>query len=385
MCLNIYPTHKMSGIYIHIPFCKTRCIYCDFYKETDESKINDFVVSLCTEVQLRKSELSEPVKTIYFGGGTPSRLKDRHFREIFDTLFTQFPIEKDAEITLEANPDDLSEEYIQLLRRLPFNRISIGIQSFDDNELKFLSRRHSARQAIDAVKNCQQAGFKNISIDLMYGLPNQSLETWGQNLQKAIELNIQHISAYHLIYEQQTKLYTLLQQAKIQLVTDELSTEMFSRLIDTLSENGFEHYEISNFAKDKKYSKHNTSYWQNEKYVGLGPSAHSFDGESRSWNASSLNQYMESVSLGKVSQETEHLTPPQKYNEFILTGLRTKWGVNLQQLKEQFGQNLFDYCLRNAQKFINDGLLIMDDKSLTLTREGIFISDGIMSELMWVE
>ena len=374
----------MAGIYIHIPFCKTRCVYCDFYKETDENQIKVFTEALCTEAALRKNEVTEPVKTVYFGGGTPSRLDNQAFAEIFETLFSHFPIEEDAEITLEANPDDLSEEYIHLLRKLPFNRISIGIQSFDDGELKFLSRRHSARQAIQAVKLCRQAGFENISIDLMYGLPGQTPGIWEKSLRQACELDVWHISAYHLIYEKQTRLYALLQKGSVRPVTDEASTEMFSMLIDTLAQNGFEHYEISNFAKSKKYSIHNTSYWKNEKYIGLGPSAHSYDGENRSWNIASLEKYITAIQSGELLQETEKLTFTQKYNEFILTGLRTMWGVDLNLLKEKFGQELFDYCLQNARKFIREGLLVSKDNSLMLTREGIFISDGIMSELMRV-
>jgi oxygen-independent coproporphyrinogen-3 oxidase len=374
----------MAGIYIHIPFCKTRCVYCDFYKETDENQIKVFTEALCTEAALRKNEVTEPVKTVYFGGGTPSRLDNQAFAEIFETLFSHFPIEEDAEITLEANPDDLSEEYIHLLRKLPFNRISIGIQSFDDGELKFLSRRHSARQAIQAVKLCRQAGFENISIDLMYGLPGQTPGMWEKSLRQACELDVWHISAYHLIYEKQTRLYALLQKGSVRPVTDEASTEMFSMLIDTLAQNGFEHYEISNFAKSKKYSIHNTSYWKNEKYIGLGPSAHSYDGENRSWNIASLEKYITAIQSGELLQETEKLTFTQKYNEFILTGLRTMWGVDLNLLKEKFGQELFDYCLQNARKFIREGLLVSKDNSLMLTREGIFISDGIMSELMRV-
>lgn len=374
----------MTGVYVHIPFCKTRCVYCDFYKETDESKIKAFAEALCAEAVRRKNEVTEPVKTIYFGGGTPSRLDKQAFGEIFETLFSLFQIEEDAEITLEANPDDLSEEYAYLLRELPFNRISIGIQSFDDGELKFLSRRHSAQQAIQAVKLCRQAGFENISIDLMYGLPGQTTGMWEKNLRQACELDVRHISAYHLIYEKQTRLYALLQKGSVCPVTDEASTEMFSMLIDTLAQNGFEHYEISNFAKDKKYSIHNTSYWKNEKYIGLGPSAHSYDGENRSWNIASLEKYITAIRFGKLLQETEKLTFAQKYNEFILTGLRTMWGVDLNLLKEKFGQELFDYCLQNAQKFIRKDLLVSKDNSLILTREGIFISDGIMSELMRV-
>ena len=374
----------MAGIYIHIPFCKTRCVYCDFYKETDESKIKVFAEALCAEALRRKNEVREPVKTIYFGGGTPSRLDNQAFAEIFETLFSHFPIEEDAEITLEANPDDLSEEYIHLLRKLPFNRISIGIQSFDDGELKFLSRRHSARQAIQAVKLCRQAGFENISIDLMYGLPGQTPGIWEKSLRQACELDVWHISAYHLIYEKQTRLYALLQKGSVRPVTDEASTEMFSMLIDTLAQNGFEHYEISNFAKSKKYSIHNTSYWKNEKYIGLGPSAHSYDGENRSWNIASLEKYITAIQSGELLQETEKLTFTQKYNEFILTGLRTMWGVDLNLLKEKFGQELFDYCLQNARKFIREGFLVSKDNSLIMNRKGIFISDGIMSELMRV-
>lgn len=375
----------MAGIYLHIPFCKTRCIYCDFYTATNEWQINAFVDALKSEARLRKSEVSEPIGTIYFGGGTPSRLNKEHFKEIFDTFFYEFSINDAAEITLEANPDDLSQEYIQMLSELPFNRVSIGIQSFDDDELRFLSRRHSAQQAINAVRNCQQTGFKNISIDLMYGLPDQTMEIWQKNLQQAINLNIQHISAYHLIYEEKTKLHSLLQQHKIQPVSDELSTEMFSTLIETLSSSSFEHYEISNFAKNGLYSKHNTSYWKNEKYIGLGPAAHSFDGDNRSWNIASTTKYIDSIKSGKLLQEKEHLTLADKYNEFILTGLRTMWGVDLQVLKENFGQEFLDYCLLNSQKFIRENLLTISDNILKLTKEGIFISDGIMSELMWVE
>lgn len=374
----------MAGIYLHIPFCKTRCVYCDFYKGTDESKIDAFVQALCAEARLRKHELKEPVNTIYFGGGTPSRLSLQHFNDIFATLFADYVISEDVEITIEANPDDLLPDYIGQLAELPFNRISIGIQSFNNEELKFLSRRHNAQQAIDAVKGCQDAGFQNISIDLMYGLPKQTMEIWEESLRQACTLDIQHISAYHLIYEEKTRLYSLLKKGSVQPVSDELSTQLFSKLIDTLAENDFEHYEISNFAKNKLYSKHNTSYWQNKKYVGLGPSAHSFDGENRRWNIASTNKYMEAMQSGKLLQPAEHLTVSQKYNEFILTGLRTKWGVNLSLLQNTFGNKFHDYCLQNAQKYLKTNLLALKNNTLTLTRDGIFISDGVMSELMWI-
>lgn len=375
----------MAGIYVHIPFCKTRCVYCDFYTGTDESKTDALVQALCAEACLRKHEFTEPVKTVYFGGGTPTRLSHCHFREIFETLFAEFSVSENAEITIEANPDDLSPEYIRQLAALPFNRISIGIQSFNDDELTFLSRRHTAQQAVEAVKNCQNAGFYNISIDLMYGLPKQTLQIWEENLRQACALNIQHISAYHLIYEEKTKLYSLLKKGAVQPVSDELSIQMFSTLINKLSENGFEHYEISNFAKDKLYSRHNTSYWQNEKYMGLGPSAHSYDGENRWWNIAATNKYTEAVLSGELLQETEHLKLSQKYNEFILTGLRTMWGVNLQQLKTSFGEKYHNYCIENAKKHVITGNLIIINNSLILTTRGIFISDGIMSDLMFID
>jgi oxygen-independent coproporphyrinogen-3 oxidase len=384
----------MAGIYLHIPFCKTRCTYCDFYSTTDESQMDAFVKKLCAEARyfgsstpltdhsawlLSEVEAQQPVETIYFGGGTPSQLKQAHFEQIFDTLFREFSVDENAEITLEANPDDLSPEYIKMLASFPFNRLSIGIQSFDDKELKFLSRRHSAQQAIEAVKNAQQAGFNNISIDLMYGLPNQTLDIWQKNLQQAIDLNIQHVSAYHLIYEEETKMYSLLQAGKINPVNEQVSTEMFSMLINQLTDSGFTHYEISNFGKPDCFSRHNSSYWLGEKYIGLGAAAHSFDGDNRWWNVSSLTQYIEENEC-----TIEKLSLTEKYNEFILTGLRTMWGIDLQKLKNTFGEKFYTFCLKNAQKYIDTQLLEIEKDTLRVSREGIFVSDGMMSDLMWV-
>jgi oxygen-independent coproporphyrinogen-3 oxidase len=372
----------LAGIYLHIPFCKTRCVYCDFYSITNEELINSFVDAICIELKNRKTEINEPAKTIYFGGGTPTRLNKQHFEKIFNSLDDHYNVETDAEITIEANPDDLSEKYINDLSSLPFNRISIGIQSFNDNELKFLSRRHSAKQAADAVNNCQKAEFKDISIDLMYGLPGQTMQIWKDNLKQACSLDIQHISAYHLIYEEKTRLYTLLRAGKVSPVNEDLSNEMFQTLIDTLTENHFIHYEISNFAKDGFYSRHNSSYWSGDPYIGVGPAAHSFDGDNRTWNIASLSKYISAVNTGNMVRETEHLSLEQKYNEAILTGLRTMWGVDLNGLKTKFGNNLYQYCVNNAQKFIEENLLKIEDGNLKLTQKGIFISDGIMSELM---
>lgn len=374
----------MAGIYIHIPYCKTRCTYCDFYTLTNESQIDTFVDALRREAEMRKKELPETVKTIYFGGGTPSRLHHNHFGQIFDTLFNHYTIDADAEITVEANPDDLSDDYIRMLAKLPVNRLSIGIQSFDDDELKFLSRRHSSRQAIDAVRKCQEQGFRNISIDLMYGLPGQSLELWERNLDQAIALGTQHISAYHLIYEEKTRMYSLLKSGKIRQVDETSSTAMFSRLIDRLTANDFIHYEISAFGKEGHFSRHNSAYWQNEKYAGLGPAAHSYDGDNRSLNVASLNRYIKGIESGTPDRNIEQLSLNEKYNEFILTGLRTMWGINLTELKNRFGEHFLRLCMENAQKYLDQKLLNREENTLKLTREGIFISDGIMSDLMQV-
>lgn len=374
----------MAGVYLHIPFCKSRCIYCDFYSNSNESQIDAFVHALCAEAKMRRKEIKEPIKSIYFGGGTPSRLNKTHFQQLFETLFSLFSIENDAEITLEANPDDVSPEYIRMLSRLAFNRISIGIQSFNDDELTFLSRRHSAQEAINAVKNCQKAGFENISIDLMYGLSNQTSETWQNTLYQALALNVPHISAYHLIYEEKTRLYRMTKAGSVTPVSEDISTQMFEMLIDTLTANGYEHYEISNFARNKLYSQHNTSYWQDKKYIGLGPSAHSYDGKSRRWNVSSLRHYLDGIVRNEPVFESEELSSTQHYNERILTGLRTMWGVDLDKMTTDFGNEMYDYCMKCAQPHLYQQTLQINNNRLCLTRQGIFISDGIMSDLMKV-
>lgn len=376
----------MAGIYIHVPFCKTRCIYCDFFTRTDLTHKQDYVASLCREMYLRKSYLGNNViKTIYFGGGTPSLFNKADFDRIFEAITSNFEVEADAEITLEANPDDLTVNYIRDLVSLPFNRISIGIQSFEDDDLKFLNRRHSARRAIEAVENCQHSGFENISIDLMYGLPDQTMEGWMTNLEKAVALDIQHVSAYHLIYEEETRLYKLLQQHKIQQVDEELSIGMFSAMIDRLTDVGFAHYEISNFAKEGFISKHNSSYWLREKYLGLGAAAHSYDGVGRAWNISSIGGYIKGIDEGKPKQEIEPFYIYSHYNEYILTGLRTMWGVDLKVLEQLYGIELLYYCMQNVRKHIDTGLVTIYDNILRLTRKGIFVSDDIMSDLMYVK
>lgn len=376
----------MAGLYLHVPFCKTRCIYCDFYTRTDTSKKSDYVTAICKEIELRKDYIKgESLKTIYFGGGTPSLLSLNDYIAIFAQIYKTFEVEKDAEITLEANPDDLSIKYLEELRQLPFNRMSIGVQSFDDDELKFLKRRHNAKRALEVVAHAQSLGFDNMSIDLMYGLPNQTMEIWERNLDKAISLEVQHISSYHLIYEQGTRLYRMFKYGEVMPVGEDLSVDMFSIMIDKLSEAGFEHYEISNFAKNQQYSKHNTSYWTGEKYLGLGPAAHSYDGTDRAWNIASISKYVEGITNGTPSIEIEKLDKRSQYNDFILTGMRTTWGVDLDELERKFGADLKEYALENARKYIDEGYSTIQSSKLKLTRDGIFISDGIMSDMMWID
>ncbi|MFT4073713.1 MAG: radical SAM family heme chaperone HemW [Dysgonamonadaceae bacterium] len=374
----------MAGIYIHVPFCKTRCIYCDFYSNTGLIH-KPYLNALYHEIDLRRDYLQgEAIETIYLGGGTPSQLDVASIQQILEHIFKVFDVRENAEITLEANPDDMTPSYISHLSALPVNRLSMGVQSFDDQALKFLKRRHSGEQASDVVKRCQDNGFDNLSIDLMYGLPNQSLHDFEENIQKAIHLDVQHISAYHLIYEKGTKLFRMLEKEEVRPVDEELSVDMFRLLINTLTQAGFEHYEISNFARNGKYSKHNTSYWQGISYLGLGPSAHSYNGKSRQWNIASLNRYVASLKTGVLNAEIEPETPEIRYNETILTGLRTKWGVNLSRLENEFGKEFLDYCLRNADKYLKNNLLVCDSNYLKLTLDGIFVSDGVMSDLMWV-
>ncbi|MDL2214706.1 radical SAM family heme chaperone HemW [Dysgonomonas sp. OttesenSCG-928-M03] len=376
----------MAGIYIHIPFCKTRCVYCDFYTRTDLSKKSPYLDALCKEIGLVKDYLDgEVIKTIYLGGGTPSQLSINELQIILSTLSDNFTINDDSEITLEANPDDLNEEYVSALLDLGFNRLSMGIQSFNDTHLKYLNRRHSAQKAIDAVKTSQQAGFKNISIDLIYGLPQQTMLDWTESLNKAIDLNIQHISSYHLIYEEGTKLCRLLNSGKVKPVDEDTSLDMFSLMIDKLSEAGFIHYEISNFGKDRYFSRHNSSYWLDQKYLGLGPSAHSYNKTHRRLNVPSIAKYINGIESGSPEIEIERLDIDTRYNDFVLTGMRTMWGISAEKLMRQFGKKYLFYFEKNIQKHIQAQTVILINDTYKLTRKGIFISDSIMSDLMYIK
>ena len=376
----------MAGIYLHIPFCKTRCIYCDFYSTTHSEWRSRYIQTLCCELEMRSEYLKrEPVETIYLGGGTPSQLTEEDFMLIFDTIERNFGMEHCCEITLEANPDDLTIDYLQMLAKLPFNRISMGIQTFNDTILRLLKRRHNATQAIEAVQRCREVGFQNISIDLIYGLPGETIESWENDLQQTLNLNVEHISAYHLIYEEGTPIYNMLQKHQINEIDENTSVQFFSLLIKRLSESGYEHYEISNFCKSEKYAQHNTSYWKGIPYLGCGPSAHSYNLSAREWNISSIESYMKGVEEGKRPFETEMLDPITRYNEFIITSLRTMWGIPLKRMKDEFGMERWQYCMKLAAPYLENKKLEIKDDALCLTKEGIFISDSIMSDLLFVE
>ncbi|WP_456088412.1 radical SAM family heme chaperone HemW [Parabacteroides sp.] len=375
----------MAGLYIHIPFCAKRCLYCDFFSNTEMKFKEPYINAIIREMELRQEYIGkEPVKTIYFGGGTPSQLQAGDFERIFEAANRLFDTSDCREITLEANPDDMTPEYVASLRNLPFNRVSMGVQSFKEKDLRFLNRRHDRKQALRAVGLCKENGIQDISIDLIYGLPGQTLEEWQENLDDAIRLDIPHISAYHLIYEEGTTLYKLMETGKVTPVEEELSVALFSTLIYKLNEAGYLHYEISNFARPGHLSRHNSSYWTGKKYLGIGPSAHSYDGESRQWNISSLPRYLQGIRAGIPDIEREELDINTKYNDFIITGLRTMWGIRTTDIRERFGEEKQAYLERQAAAYLHQGLLIRENDTLRLSKEGIFISDGIMSDLLWI-
>ena len=376
----------MAGIYLHIPFCKRRCLYCDFYSTTRDEMKHRYTAALCKELELRKSYIDgEPIETTYWGGGTPSQLSREDFEQVFETIHHIYKVSPDAEITIEANPDDLNDEYVSMLRTLPFNRLSMGIQTFNDESLSLLHRRHTAQQAIEAFRRCRDAGFNNISIDLMYGLPNETEQTWANDLEQAIEMRPEHISAYHLIYEEGTPLWKLREQHRVEEADEDLSVRLFTMLIHRLKEAGYQHYEISNFSLPGLHSRHNSSYWVGKKYLGCGASAHSFDGQSRQWNVASIDRYIDAAENGTLDFEIEELDQATRYNDFVITAIRTCWGISLDKLKTDFGTRLYDYCLRMARPHIEQGTLQITDDTLRLTEQGIFVSDGIMSDMLWVE
>ena len=374
----------MAGIYIHIPFCRSRCIYCGFYSTTSLELRQRYVETVVKEIGIRSQETG--VRSIYLGGGTPSQLTIPQLQQIFDAIYIYNKVEKDAEVTIEVNPDDVTETFAEGLATLPVNRVSMGAQTFDDVRLKFLHRRHTSSQVRKAVSLLRSAGISNISVDLMYGFPNETISDWEGDIDAAIALDVEHLSAYCLTIEEGTELWRWLSQKKGNpsceiLPDEELERAMYEMLIDKSEAAGFEHYEISNFAKPGFYSRHNSCYWDGTPYLGIGAAAHSYDGNTRSWNIADIHQYIEGMEDGKRIFESETLDADTRYNDMVTVALRTRDGLDLKRLSEDYR----DYCLRNAQRFLDDGQLqVTQAQTLTLTRKGLFVSDMIMSELMKV-
>ena len=376
----------MAGIYIHIPFCRKKCYYCDFFKSTDLSLKARLLVGLKKELESRVDEYSsEEINTIYFGGGTPSVLLIDELNELLNVIYENYRVSGNAEITLEANPDDLTQASLSSLKQIGFNRLSMGVQSFSESDLKLMNRRHSVLQAIQSVKWAKEAGFSNISIDLIYGLPNQTLDEWENNVRSAVNLNVEHISAYNLTYHEGTVFYRQLKKGILKELPDELSLQQFESLIRILKEDGFEQYEISNFCKPGFYSQHNSSYWKSKKYLGIGPSAHSYDLVSRSWNVSSIARYLDGLENNQAYFETEILTEQDRYNDFIITGLRTIWGISEEFIQNTFPLHYFTYFQKYKEKYIQSGHLLSTEGKVFISPEGLFISDKIMADFMIVE
>lgn len=372
----------MAGIYIHIPFCKSRCIYCDFYSTTLQTWQGRYVDALIKEAELRNDYLSgESIETIYFGGGTPSQLSIENMAKLLSYI-RHYAGQDVKEFTIECNPDDITPILVETLVNCGVNRISMGAQTFSAERLHFLRRRHSPQQVDDAVKIVREAGIKNISIDLMFGFPKETLDDWTHDINHALALDIEHISAYSLMYEEDTPLHNMLKKGLIQEIDEELSRVMYYTLIDRLTEAGYEQYEISNFAKKGYRSKHNSNYWNYTAYLGLGAGAHSFNYNSRQWNAEDVVLYINKVEKGEIPFEQELLNNTTKYNDMITTALRTKEGINLDS---ELVNNNKDYILRNAKHLINKGLLAVDNGRLHLTKHGLYVSDDVMSDLILLD
>lgn len=374
----------MSGVYIHIPFCKQACHYCDFHFSTSMKKKDDMVMALAKEIAMRKNEFEdEIVETIYFGGGTPSVLSNEEINFLISEVYKNYKVVENPEITLEANPDDLSSEGILELSKSPINRLSIGIQSFYEEDLKMMNRAHNSAEAKKCLEEATKY-FDNISLDLIYGIPGMSDEMWKQNIQTALDFGIPHISSYALTVEPKTALSKLIQTGKIAEPEDEAASNHFMILVEMLQKNGFIHYELSNFGKENYFSKNNSAYWLGKKYIGIGPSAHSYDGEKRGWNIANNSLYLKSIQENKLPIETEILTTSDRYNEYIMTGLRTIWGVSLERIKNEFGLEYLNYLQKESQKFLDDDLLSIENDILKPTSKGKFLTDGIASDLFYL-
>lgn len=374
----------MAGIYIHIPFCKTRCIYCGFYSTTLLDMRNEYIDAVCREMKLRKNYLNKPISTIYLGGGTPSMLDEENLNKLFLYINNVYSVNANAEVTMECNPDDVTPEFANIISRLPINRVSMGAQTFSDKRLALLHRRHNAGEVSKAVMLLRKVGIHNISIDLMFGFPNESLEQWKEDILAALALNVEHISAYSLMYEEGTPLWNMLKSGKIEEIDDDLSIAMYNELVSQLTASGYEHYEISNFAKPGFRSRHNSSYWHQVPYIGLGAAAHSFDMKSRQWNVADVRKYIKSINSNIIPMERETLDKDTIMNDIITTALRTSDGIDLKKVENMLGSEYSNQVVKNAAKHIDEGLLELKGGRLKLTKKGIYISDMIMSDIMIV-
>ncbi|WP_296380612.1 radical SAM family heme chaperone HemW [Winogradskyella sp.] len=371
----------MAGIYIHIPFCKQACHYCDFHFSTSLKKKDDLVNALTKELELRKDEFKNiTVETIYFGGGTPSLLTNDELQFIIDSVYENYKVSNNPEITLEANPDDLSSQRINDLTNTPINRLSIGIQSFFEADLKLMNRAHNVEEAKACLEEATKH-FDNITLDLIYGIPGATNEQWIANIETALSYNVPHISSYALTVEPKTALAFFIKKGIIDNVDDEQAHGQFYILKEKLEASGFVHYELSNFGKDGYFSKNNSAYWQGKSYIGIGPSAHSFNGKQRGWNVSNNSKYIEAIHQNELPIEIETLTLTDQYNEYVMTGLRTIWGVSFAKVENDFGIIFKDYLIEQSEVFINQHLLYIDEEHLRVTKKGQFLSDGIASEL----
>ncbi|MFM9403470.1 radical SAM family heme chaperone HemW [Myroides odoratimimus] len=375
----------MAGIYIHIPFCKQACHYCDFHFSTSLKKKEEMLAGLKHEMALRQTELDgEIIETIYFGGGTPSILEVDEINDLIQTVYNLFEVNENPEITLEANPDDLDKATLYKLAESRVNRLSIGIQSFYEDDLKMMNRAHNSTEAIECLEIATSL-FDNISIDLIYGIPNMSNERWLSNVQRILDLGIPHISCYALTVEERTALNKLIKKGVIPSPEEEVAHQHFMLLIETLKSNGYIHYELSNFAKSGYYSKNNSAYWLGKKYLGIGPSAHSFDGVHRSWNIANNSLYIKDISEDKLPREIEELNLTDRYNEYIMTGLRTIWGVDLTRVEREFGKTYHDYLVKLSASFLEEELMHKEGDILTISNKGKFLSDGIASDLFYLD
>ena len=374
----------MSGIYLHIPFCKKACHYCNFHFSTSMRHADKMIAAIHAELQLRKMEAQRPVETIYFGGGTPSVLSKEHIVGMLDQVHQHYDVIQSPEITLEANPDDLTLEYMQALQEAGINRLSIGIQSFHDSELKLMNRAHNASQALSSVTLAKKE-FDNVSIDLLFGNPNTTLDDWKRNLDHALQLEVPHISSYALTLEPKTALERFVDKGVVSLLDENVVEAQFHHLVDTLTQAGYDHYELSSFGKPGYHSQNNTGYWQGKTYLGIGPSAHGFDGNQRYWNVSNNASYMQQITKGELPQTIEKLSVVDIFNESIMIGLRASWGVSLQAMENKLGLRYRQHLEDQAKRFMDEGLLHIENNALKTTRKGAFLADGISAELFLID